>query len=71
MNVKEYLIEKLKADGYDGLFNADEECGCGLGDFIPCGKSPLWCEPGVYIQCAYSDFDFCIGPRKPKGQIGQ
>ena len=35
-NVKEIIVIWLSAHGYDGLCNPDDDCGCGLDDFIPC-----------------------------------
>jgi len=54
MNVKDIVIEHLKAVGADGLCN--QECGCGLHDFMPCsgtygGPAPE-CEPAMFRSCA-------------------
>lgn len=38
MNTKQIVVEWLADHGYDGL--ANEECGCGLGDFAPCMSGP-------------------------------
>lgn len=35
--VKEIIEEYLKKNGYDGLYNADGNCGCCLDDLCPCG----------------------------------
>jgi hypothetical protein len=32
---KTILIKSLKDNGYDGLCNHEEECGCYFDDFIP------------------------------------
>ena len=52
MNVKEIVKQWLKDNGYDGLFldnncpDGDENCGCSIDDFAPCGEGPLpECEP--------------------------
>ena len=31
-DLRTYLADKLKADGYDGLCDPDSSCGCGLDD---------------------------------------
>lgn len=36
----------LKDNGYTGLFHADNCCGCGLADLMPCGEPSPNCEPG-------------------------
>lgn len=46
LTVKEIVVEYLRANGYDGLYN-DEECGCSLEDFMPCGECLCYCIPGV------------------------
>jgi len=55
MNVKEILIEYLKANGFDGLCN-DEECGCWIDDddefaFMLCDGPVDSCVPGRKIPC--------------------
>lgn len=46
MDVKDIIIEKLKALGADGL--GCDECGCGLEDIAPCScDSVLSCEPAI------------------------
>ena len=53
MTVQEIVAEYLKNNGYDGLCN--EDCGCGLEDFMPCVNSEFHsgnihgCEPAYRI----------------------
>ncbi len=54
MNITEIIKEWLLANGYDGLFHADMECGCGIDDLIPCGAPPPDCEAGIRKTCDYS-----------------
>ncbi len=50
MTVKEILIEWLTEHGYSGLWNEDE-CGCGIDDFIPCnGEGSDGCQPGYRVK---------------------
>jgi hypothetical protein len=46
MTAIEILEEWLTAHGYDGLCNPDEECGCRIGDLIPCHSYCGYCQPG-------------------------
>jgi hypothetical protein len=46
MNVIGIVKQYLESHGYDGLANADIECGCGLADLAPCGSdTALTCRP--------------------------
>jgi len=45
--VSEWLIER----GFDGLFNEAGNCGCDLGDLMPCGCPSPTCEAGYKVQC--------------------
>lgn len=38
------VYQWLKENGYDGLCTAD--CGCRVDDLMPCGKLPGTCIPG-------------------------
>ncbi len=46
MNIREIVREYLKANGYDGLCDVGAECGCRLGDFMPCDDATVYCEAG-------------------------
>lgn len=35
-NVREIVAQWLRANHYDGLCNANGECGCGLDELMPC-----------------------------------
>jgi len=36
---------QLQAQGFDGLCDPQEECGCGWDDFAPCSGACAWCLP--------------------------
>lgn len=67
MTVKEITAEWLKAHGYDGLCN-DNECGCFVGDLMPCGDPGEHCEAGHKVRCDY-DGEECngIAPGRKEG----
>lgn len=70
-DVKDIVAEFLEAHGYDGLFDADNDCACSLDDLFPCGEGSLiYCQPGYKIPCNCGDHDFHIGREKPQeGEI--
>ena len=45
ITVIEIISDYLKNNGYDGLYNEHDECGCGINDLAPCCDNPLECEP--------------------------
>jgi hypothetical protein len=65
MNVKGYLEEYLKENGFDGLFNADHECGCCIGDLFPCDEYFGECEPGYKVLDPTGEADWLIQGEKP------
>ena len=53
MNIKaeQIIIERLKQDGFDGLFNPQNECACTINDGIaPCSGILTECEAGYEIS---------------------
>lgn len=50
-DLNEYVAEKLKADGYTGLYNGDTPCGCSVENLGPCCETPWECEPGYRRDC--------------------
>jgi hypothetical protein len=51
MNVKEIVIEYLKANKYDGLSDGDG-CGCGIDDLMKCGEINITnCKPAFKKKC--------------------
>jgi hypothetical protein len=66
MVVEEIVTDWLKGHGYDGLCNSQEECGCSLNNFIPCGEIGHDCE-AAYEVSAHEDaeVDFWMVPIKP------
>ncbi len=63
-NVKGIVEDWLRNHGYDGLFSP-YECGCILGDLMPCcSEGCILCEPGYTGPCDCCDcHDFHIGPK--------
>lgn len=65
MNVKGIVKEYLKNNKYDGLYNPDSDCACGIDDLYPCGGE--WidkCEPGYQVPCDCGDHDYHIQGNK-------
>jgi hypothetical protein len=58
-NVKEILVEWLKAHGYDGLAGGWHRynCGCGVDDLVPCAASCDLCEPAYRVPCTCEDHE--------------
>jgi len=66
--LKEIVKSWLETNGYDGLCDSDNECGCKLDDLMPCGEPGMNCEPGYEVEAPEgSDYDFLIAPKKASG----
>jgi len=65
MTVKEIIVKYLKNNVYDGLYNLEDECVCGIDDLAPCGNQGYWgeCQPGYRLP-GNEHYDYLIGPRK-------
>jgi hypothetical protein len=46
MNAKEIVEKYLKDNGYDGLCNSREACGCRINDLFPCESDFSQCRAG-------------------------
>ncbi len=70
--IREMVEHRLRADGFDGLWQCGGECACELGDLFPCGEPNSNCNAGYRGPCtgmgcaADGDCDFHIGPNKEK-----
>jgi len=55
------IVEKYLLDnGYDGLYS-DYECGCLIGDLMPCGgESFSGCQPGYKTRCDCGEHDWHV-----------
>jgi len=65
MTVIEIVREYLKREGYDGLFNAESECGCLFDNLAPCSFMCDECEAGYKHPCTCGDHDWHIEREKP------
>jgi hypothetical protein len=63
MELREIVESWLEEHGYDGLVYSDIECGCCLGDLMPCGSPGIGCEAG-YKKAGITEFDWTIVPGK-------
>ena len=45
ITVIEIISDYLRNNGYDGLYNAHDNCGCGKDDLSPCYDNPFQCKP--------------------------
>jgi len=55
MNAKRIVIHYLRENGFDGL--CMDGCGCGIGDFMPCGEFGSECIP-AYVRMGREDEEF-------------
>ena len=44
--VEKILEDYLRANGFDGLYNSDIECGCHVDDLAPCDSLGCYCQAG-------------------------
>lgn len=53
MNMKELIVKTLKENGFSGLCDTENGCGCGIDDIAPCGSdcNVLNCQPAYLIKC--------------------
>jgi len=66
-NLSEIASSWLKSNGYGGLCEASGECGCALGDLMPCDNPNLDCQAGYKEDADPSTgYDFVITPGKRK-----
>ena len=65
--VRDIVESHLRANGFDGLANSEIECGCIVGDLMPCG-SPDPCECIVGRNTGTDD-EFWIEPVKDSRQV--
>ena len=63
LTVKEIVEQYLEAHGFDGLYDDDADCGCFLGDLMPCDC--CWCN----CQGGYAFID-SEGDRRIGGKRG-
>jgi len=62
--VKEIVANYLRLYGYDGLCCPAYECGCFLGDLMPCDGPNPGCVPGYAAK--NDDGDDIIQQEKPR-----
>jgi hypothetical protein len=65
------IEDRLKADGFDGLYNSDAECACQIGNLGLCSGFQRDCEGGYLQDCPETcgDHDWHIGPDKAQGVV--
>ena len=49
MTTREIVEKYLKDNGFDGL--AEEDCGCSIGDLMPCDNPSPDCRAGHKTLC--------------------
>ena len=60
MNLKEIVIDWLKLNNYDGLYDP-YECACEISDLMPYDEPHTDCCPGYKVICRKEhEFDFMI-----------
>jgi hypothetical protein len=63
MTVRNILEQWLREHGYDGLYTTD--CGCKIGDLVPCGEDCTECMPGVLTSPdPDEDVEWYVGPKE-------
>jgi len=72
-SVKDMVAARLNELGYEGLYR--EDCGCRIGDLMPCGGEGIenccagYSRPAEPDECEWTwqEGDWMMGPEKPKG----
>lgn len=68
VNCTDMIVKYLEENGYDGLCEPDNECGCLLNDLMPCDSEfAMWCEAGHRVECTCGegcDFHVVAGKRE-------
>lgn len=69
-NARGIVEEYLRSRGYDGLYNPDSCCGCGLADFTPCGIEIGDCVPAYkhVRRCVECGNEECEGYDENAGE---
>lgn len=57
MEVADIVLDHLKSNDFDGLFNSDNECGCGIDDLAPCDSYCMSCQPAIEVEPPSDDYD--------------
>ena len=63
VNVKEIVEQYLRTNGFDGLYSELGECGCGIGDLMPCDSPCDICEPAFKRYCPCCGEDIYVSAR--------
>lgn len=66
MNVKNIIINYLKDNGYDGLVQTDDGCGCGIDEPFLCDNICEDCEPAYFRICSKCLVENC----EMRGELG-
>jgi len=72
MNLQDIVKNYLKDNGFDGLYNPDDPCGCSKDDLFPCacGFFPRDCNPGYRCKLdegEWGEDQWGFGPDKEVG----
>lgn len=67
LTLRDIVEQRLKQDGFDGLYDPDGECSCELGDLWPCECWSTDCLAGHYRPCLGAS---CEGGQMPHFHIG-
>ena len=69
MNLGDITKKWLQENGFEGL--TGDDCGCEIGDLMPCDAPNINCEPGYKVPCpgpedcpADGDCPWHISPKK-------
>jgi len=69
VDVLDIVLKYLEDNGYDGLFNADLECGCERTDLAPCSSIDEHCGAGYKFPCDCGDHDYHIGSAEERDRV--
>jgi hypothetical protein len=67
MELKDIVRDYLIKNGFDGLFNQDNECGCLRDELMVCDEPSPFCAPGYKRKPRKDedpDWDWVIDPNK-------